>query len=45
MSGSISNIRKSDVQSWVDAGIWLDIVLGTMLIGSVAGLVYSLLTH
>jgi hypothetical protein len=45
VSGSLSSIQKSSVPSWVDAGVWVDIVLIGMVVGSVAGLAYIFLAQ
>ena len=43
VSGSVSSIQKSSVPSWVDAGVWVDIVLVGMVVGSIVGLAYTFL--
>ena len=43
MSGSVSSIEKGSVPNWVDAGVWVDVVLIGMVIGSIAGLAYMFL--
>ena len=43
VSGSASSIDKSGIPSWVDAGIWVDVVLIGMVVGSVLGLAYTFL--
>jgi hypothetical protein len=43
LSGSVSSIQKDSVPSWVDAGIWVDVVLIGMVVGSIVGLAYIFL--
>jgi hypothetical protein len=45
VSGSVSSIQKSSAPSWVDAGVWVDVVLIGMVVGSVAGLAYIFLAQ
>jgi hypothetical protein len=42
-SGSISSLQKGSTPSWVDAGVWVDVVLIGMVVGSVVGLAYVFL--
>jgi hypothetical protein len=32
-------------QGWVEAGVWLDVVLGAMVLSAVVGLTYTFLLH
>lgn len=45
VSGESSSIQKSILNGWVDAGVWLDFILGGMVVGSAVGLAYTLLMH
>ena len=45
MSGSVSSIQKSSVPGWVDAGVWVDVVLIGMVVASIAGLAYMFLAQ
>ena len=39
----MSELQKSEVQKWVEAGVWLDVILGGMVLVSVVGLTLSFL--
>jgi len=39
----VSESQKVEAQSWVEAGIWLDVILVGMVLASVVGLTYNLL--
>jgi hypothetical protein len=43
VSGSVSSIQKSSVPGWVDAGVWVDVVLVGMVVASIVGLAYTFL--
>ncbi len=45
VAGESSSIQKSSLTGWVGAGVWLDFVLGGMVVGSVLGLAYLFLAH
>jgi hypothetical protein len=45
VSGSVSGIQKSSVPGWVDAGVWVDVVLLGMVVGSIVGLAYTFLAQ
>ena len=45
LSGSVSSIQKGSAPSWVDAGVWVDVVLIGMVVGSVVGLAYIFLAR
>jgi hypothetical protein len=42
-SRKVSELQKSEVQKWVEAGVWLDVILGGMVLVSVVGLTLSFL--
>jgi hypothetical protein len=42
-SKKVSELQKSEVQKWVEAGVWLDVILGGMVLVSVVGLTLSFL--
>jgi hypothetical protein len=45
VSGSVSSVQKGSVPGWVDAGVWVDVVLIGMVVASIAGLAYMFLAQ
>jgi len=39
----VSELEKAETQSWIHAGVWLDVVLVGMVLTSVVGLTYTFL--
>ncbi len=45
VSGESSSIQKSSLHGWLGAGVWLDVILVGMVLGSAVGLAYTFLAH
>ncbi len=41
----IASIETNGRQGWVEAGVWLDVVLGAMVLSAIVGLTYTFLAR